>query len=177
MSDDLAAVRIRPIADNDDAIAAGVLYTLYDETQQLETLVPGGKAYRAVAIAEDESLAVFDAYPTVDWETIGTQPLARVVITRSKSALRSTPNARPDPNTSTIPSPPMSFEMLSDGMMPQSPGSPRQPQPKANENRRTPNPQPDPRTSVIPEPPRSFEMLSGPMPRPAPSNRIPRQRT
>ena len=175
MSEELAGVQTRPIADIDDAIAAGVIFALYGETQQFEQLVPDGKAYRAIAIAEDKSLAVFDAYDCTDWEAAGSPPIARVVITRSRSASRATPNPPPDPRTSVIPEPPISFEMLSDGVMPRPPASDRVPRPYVPQRSRTPNPPPDPWTSVIPSPPFSFEMWSGPMPKPPPSTRVPRR--
>jgi hypothetical protein len=79
------AVGMHPVRSADDSLAAAVLLfqAAGDDIEFFERLAPEATSYDAVAIADDESVAVFDAYVKSSWDPGDRgEPVARIVVTR-----------------------------------------------------------------------------------------------
>jgi len=79
------AVRMRPVASPTDSAAASEILMLFvgDEPWKLDSLVPCGKSFEAVELAEDGSAAVFDVYAESAWDTeVARTPLSRIIVRR-----------------------------------------------------------------------------------------------
>ena len=76
---------LRPVASADDSFAADEILMLWigDEPRKIQEVVPGGKTFNAVEIAEDGSYAIFDVYASGDWNAMDEKPIKRIIVPRT----------------------------------------------------------------------------------------------
>jgi len=77
---------MRTVVTLDDSFRANEFLTAYigDEPWKLDDLVPDGRTFRPIAIAEDGSAAEFDVYSGSGWDLDKTElPLGRIILQRT----------------------------------------------------------------------------------------------
>jgi glutamate synthase domain-containing protein 2 len=78
-------IGMHSIRGADDQLAAAVLlmHVAGHDIELFDRIAPGAMSFDAVALADDESVAVFDAYVKSSWDPGERgEPVARIVITR-----------------------------------------------------------------------------------------------
>lgn len=78
------AIGMHPIRNTDDGFAAAALLAELagHDLDVLDRIAPGATSFDAVALADDESVAVFDAYLKSSWDPGERgEPVARIVVT------------------------------------------------------------------------------------------------